>query len=658
MNVVTLQCSTYTNVNDIFYATQNKKIAMILEENDYYEPIELKQRGKTPLSLFDSNGLLSVEIKNIMHQCPQPYSNDGEIYSRERVFLENIRTLISWIELRLFSSSAFTIRSIILRQDLKIYGFMTRSNLLIRGPQEGVSIHILNELLAIVPSNVKIIHIEDISNKQFTISEIFKNDFILFYNKLQDLGLILNTGTILTDNDSLLQAEEVLVGTITIEPLNMTILPVIRTRVNDSIYTNLLELTKIDKKWYQLQNAIGNTLLTNYNTLVEPLLTKSVKRKDRIRILMNTFPSIPDKVKVQHILEDIPLEYGKDALIHWLRTIGLEKRSRIYVSNFVENGNNKKEWIFSQAAVEHGLPYDVIKPADSIHPNEKFANNRIIEYDNNKRVSLSTNLSLPLPNILQKSLHSVQQLPSKWNQIKNYSWNKFVWYKISTDLYSQRSIPELFEWISTNTHIPFLWTDVVSIRNKMIIGFLQNKNKELMIKLFEDPALLKVWLLTLNKKYKDGSDMWNNKLNTYNSRELVALWKDVLTSHSDKMWPMELDFKIVVTLMNISILIIYRSKYGEGVVTEKRGNIEDLYISSTFYHGSEKDLRKRPCIIFYKVLEKDKVVFSPIIHTTNDVFIHKTVDSMPEDIQELLEYHIKKESNHDDESSSSTTSSK
>ena len=72
--------------------------------------------------------------------------------------------------------------------------------------------------------------------------------------------------------------------------------------------------------------------------------------------------------------------------------------------------------------------------------------------------------------MLQKDINTLQTLPSKWNQIKNYSWNQYAWYKLS--MYTRESIPQLFEWISLNTNIPCVWNEIIAIRNKMIIGFL------------------------------------------------------------------------------------------------------------------------------------------------------------------------------------------
>ena len=263
--------------------------------NEYYEPIELKQRGKTATSFFDEKGELSTTIKTVLNKCPIPYKNDSNTFTRERTFIENIRILIAWSKLRLFSSSPFTIQSIIIRQDFTIYGFITKSNLIIRGPQEGLLIHILPELFNIIPTLKNIIYFEDIANTKVVIHDMFKNDFILFYNKLQDLGLTLNSGTILTDVESLQRAEEILEGELLVEPLNMSIIPFIPNHLNNEIYNNSKVINNNNKKWYQLQNAIGNTLLKNYETLVEPLL--KTNRKERIRILINTFRKIPDKTK-------------------------------------------------------------------------------------------------------------------------------------------------------------------------------------------------------------------------------------------------------------------------------------------------------------------------------------------------------------------------
>jgi hypothetical protein len=660
-NVATLQCPTYSSVEDIFdIAKNNKKIAMILQENEYYEPIELKQRGRTSVALFEQNGALSKELQKILEQCPSPNtSNRTSVdetthqFSRENASMEGLRSLIGWSKLRLFSPSPFQIQSLIIRQDFTIYGFLTKCNLLIRGPQEGLLIHILDELFDILPGLKHIIHLEDIANTTRPITEMYKNDFVLFHNKVQDLGFTLHSGNIPLDAESLKRAPEILDGLLTFEPVNLSILPFILTRVEDRIWDNEKERSTNDKKWYELEQAVGSVLLKNYETLVAPLLIHS--RKERIRILMNTFRKNPEKQKIQAILEEIPLEYGKDELVRWIRSIGLEKRARIYTSSFVQNDKAKKEWVFSQAAVEYGLPKDILKPVDSIHPNEKFTSNRIVEYQKKNEESDTRNQSPQrLPILLQKGANTLQSLPSKWNQIKTYSWNQYSWYKMTdTTLYSREGIPELFEWIANTTGIPFRWNDTVAIRNKVIIGLLKNKDKATLLKLFEDPAFIRAWVQ--KRKYKDADDIWKTKLEKTTPKELISQWQEIFTTCSNEIWPMDIDFKITAELMNISILVIYRGKYGEGKDAGKRGDIDDLAISSTFYHADDKKWNKRPCVIFYRTLEKDRIVFSPIVHNDDDIFIHRTTESMPKDIQDLLKYHLEKESQ--DASTTSTSNS-
>jgi len=639
-NVATLQCSTYSHVDDIFKAGENKKIAMLLEENQYYEPIELKQRNKQGMALFDIHGQLSKQIKSILKQCPLPYTFEDDTYSNERTFIENIRNLIAWSSIRLFNENAFIIKSVILRQDLQIYGFLTRGNLLIRGPQEGIHIHILPELFDIIPTLTHMLYIEDIANNTYKISELFINDYELFSEKIDNLGFMLNSGNISSllnksDNDEIIDS-----GELHIEPLNLSIIPTIRTITNDTLYMNENTMKKIDKQWTQLQYAIGNTLLKYYNTLVKPLLNKS--RKERIRILMNTFPKLPDKVKIQTILEEIPIEYGKKEIAKWIHSINLEKKNKVFTSSLVESTNNDKEWRFSQAAVENGLPIDVLKPVKSIHPNEKYTQNRVIDYkkdeeSDSKSKSLLNNL--PSPSMLVKSQNDLQSLPTKWNTAKGHNWNKYNWYKLRN--YKKESLPELFEWISRNINAPFEWNEIKDIRNKLIIALLQNK--EATLKLLEDPSILNAWKVSLKKKYKDGNHLWTKSLEGIKYKERVALWNTVLQKdiENNLIWPTDLDLKTISSLMNIGILVIYRSKYGEGIDVDKKQYLDDLYISSTFYHGT--DWKKRPCIILFRNVEKEHITYSAVVHS-DGIFIHKTAQNMSSAILELLEFHTTKES--------------
>ena len=647
-NVATLQCATYETVEDIFEASENKKIAMLLQENNYFEPIELKQSNKESIALFDVSGKLSKDLQAILKQCPLPYKFDSETYSREMTFIGNIRNLVSWINIRLFNANPFLIKSVILRQDLKIYGFLTRANLLIRGPQEGILCHILPDLFEIIPTLSNILYIEDIANQKYHISEIFTNDFILYRNKIQDLGFALNSGTIqINDNNESPLIEE---GELVIEPLNLSIIPTIRTRTYDVLYMNEKSMTTIDKKWTQLQYAIGNTVLKYYDTLVKPLLNKT--RKERIRILMNTFPKLPDKEKIQTILEEIPLEYGKDAIAKWVISINLEKKNIIFTSSFIQNANNNKEWVFSQAAIENGLPLNILKPVKSIHASEKYGQNRVIDYQTdtgNKSINEKTDTS-NLPTMLLKSLNDIHSLPTKWNQAKGYNWNKYYWYKLKD--YTKNSLPELFEWIAHYINTPFDWNEVREIRNKFIIGILQDK--EATLKIFEDPSIVNAWKVALKKKYKDGLHIWNKTLDNLKYKERIALWNNVVDKDIEEelIWPADLDLKIIASLMNIGILVIYRGKYGEGIEADKKTIFDDLYISSTFYYGN--DWKKRPCIILFRTVEKDHITYSSVVHSEN-IFIHKTAQNMSSNILQLLEYHITKDK--DSSFSSASTSS-
>jgi len=643
----TLQCSTYTHVDEIFTVAQNKKIAMVLEEKGIYEPIELKQRGKQATHLFEESDVLAKDVSKIMKQCPSPYKMIEDSFSRENLFLENMRHLVSWTNTRLLSASAFRIRSVILRQDLQIYGFITRCGFIIRGPQEGLFIHILPQLFKIIPTLEQIVYLEDIGGKTIQISDVFATDFRMFHEKIQDIGCILNYGSLLDEGGS---TKKILNGNLKVDSVNMSVLPMIRTRTNDELRKNEVELRAIDKKWFELQNYIGKTLLKSYETLVEPLLKST--RKERIRILINTFRMIPEyeKDKIQMTLEEIPIEYGKDAIAQWIRNIGLEKRAQIYTSPYVQS--DKKEWIFSQAAVENGLPIEVVKPVKSVHAHENFNESRVIDY----QTSMATQQGGPshLPAMIDKAVCKVENLPSKWNKTRSGStWDKYKWYLFED--YSRDSIPQLFTWIHQVTHIPFSWRDIQEIRNREISGIIQEKDAA--IKILEDPSLVKAWTNTFNKKYKDSADIWTTKLSGLSKKERMEAWVEVLQKQGMNIWPTDLDFKIIAELMNISILVIYRGKYGEGAAAAaKRGAVEDLYISSTFYHGME--WHTRPCVIFYRSIEKDKLVFSAVVYSVDDTFIHLTVDTMTKDVRALLEFHMKKESHRDEGSSTSTTSSK
>jgi hypothetical protein len=187
---------------------------------------------------------------------------------------------------------------------------------------------------------------------------MYVTDLKLFTAKLSQVGFGINAGTLSLQGQSTSVAQ----GSYIVPSLD-NMLPQVPVRGRDDLYIFNESQNVMNRRWFHIQNAIGTQILKYYDTLVSPLLRAT--KKDRIRILMKTFEKNPNTDKVRVTLEEIPMEDGKDAVARWIRGIGLEERARMYTSVQLFNGYRNKEWIFSQAAVENGLPIDVLTPSHS-----------------------------------------------------------------------------------------------------------------------------------------------------------------------------------------------------------------------------------------------------------------------------------------------------
>jgi len=117
---------------------------------------------------------------------------------------------------------------------------------------------------------------------------------------------------------------------------------------------------------------------------------------------------------------------------------------------------------------------------------------------------------------------------------------------------------------------------------------------------------------------------------------------------------MDIDLEICSKLLNISVLVLFRTKYGSTAGKEgvKRGELDDLVISSTLY-ACENTLR-RPCILLYRDVDKTYAKYSALTMTTgsnNNITrgntpLYSRADMLPSDVLNLIKYHLEQSKDH------------
>jgi hypothetical protein len=630
VNSVSAVCPHFADMDDLVNSAKlHKKIIMVLESTHdkemYYEPLEITQRSKQGITLIPATGPVGNKVLNLLQaSCNVKEKNKEHIQSY--TVIDIITSFNAWMELRLRSASPFKIVGILLRPDGRVYGLMMKCKMIIVMPDEGLPVHILPELIKGVSTIKRVLYLNDLSGMTVVTEFAYEDDIQAVYKKLHDIGLGLISGDIGTSNTR----------TFKIQSLN-SVLPLVPVAIPDTLYTYKKIHTQDEKKWFHIQNAIGKKLLTNYDSIVQPLLVKT--RKERIRILMNTLQIItnPDKSKIQAVLEEIPMEYGKDAIAYWIRSIGLEEKSRKYVSTIVNE--TKKEWLFTQAAVENGLPAKVFEHMRGWRPKEEFAPATYLHFNPQAEQQQQTKL----PSILDINSDGTtkEKLPTKWKSLSAFSILK------NTN-YTQMSLPELFEWLSGTISLAstFKWKqDVRNISHHTISGMLVEKESTLRI--MDDPSLFNAWSMYFKvhfkKNFKTPAIMWDTELSTYDAVQRQQTWNDIRSTSNiaDLIWPMDVDLLNCSKLLSISILLIcYRTKYGsKSKVEVNRGGLDDQMMSSSFFRGS-KDYLHRPLIILYKDGEKTHSTYFPIF--MNDTFVISPLNSVPSNVLKLIDRHIAK----------------
>lgn len=609
-----LYCPFYTSQEELVDAVAaSSKAILLLKDGDVYEPLELKQRNKTGVATIPFTK--ASPMIDMLHSC-KPAQDDPM-----RPIVASLISYDMWVDRALVLPSQFRIQTLVISPELKIAYGLTKANILIKIPAGGIPMGYLGRIMK--DMNIqKIVHQEDIEGTPYTCKFV-ATDLQLVTMKLTSFGFGMDAGRVISSNA--FQGVTMYETLVTIPP--STTFPTVKTMTSIPIGYEAK-----DRKWHQMQLLVGKTLLGHFETLVQPLQIKI--RTVRVRTLMNTFPHIKDRKMLQAVMEEMPLEYGKKALADWLRRVSyLEKYP------FLDGHIRKKQhqYIFSQVAVEKGLPRDILVPAKGPRPSSSSPS---LEAQEEKELVPPSKILLTSTGLPDGINLAFEKLPSKWTQIKTYEWATFKMGVIAD--YSDDIMWNLLEWMASQCMMPIKKDELVWMRNRVVNQSLMDP--DLMSIYLEDPSFLQHWNAGFAKKYVDGKQLIQKayvpKMKTQGA--LSQMWKAIVDKGTLRIG--SIDLYVLTKLVQCSILILHRAPYGEG--NKKRGDIEDLGISSTFYTKdyTESYVNTKPLFIFYKTYEDSYTRFSPIVDA-NGTFLHKSVNLSSKDVRDLVSYHIQYKTN-------------
>lgn len=572
-----------------------KNVVMLLEENGVYEPIELRERGKVGVSIHPISTV--PKVATILQQC-------GSVSPWPKV----LASLARWTQHMLYRPTPFTITTVVLQSDLRIYGFLTKGNMLLLAPNGGLPAGMLPSIMeALEIKNV--VYLEDVQGAKKDVENIVRNDFILMHQKLQQVGMHIYSATALLLNP-------IISFGYTIPSPSLLIAPAIPIAKKDK---DVQKMLRHNAKWLDMARYVASTFADSYDTLVKPLLKR--KRIQQVTTLMRTFPHVPNKKQLQIIIEEIPYKDGKDAIQAWIRLLGIEAKTAIFYQTHVRN--DKKEWIFSQAAVENGMPWSQLRSRKG--PIAHIEYNPIDQVTEELKPTVAPNTSLP--SFLKGDR---KKLPSKFADIRAYSWRLYR-ICVPSSTYDPSMFSGMISWLSQG--IPITWEEIMFARRQLVATMLMNEST--IEPLLDDTSFIHAWSEHFKKSIKKPTDIWTKHLAPIPLLERRAVWQDKVAM---MVPPMDIDIYLMAKMLKLNVLLLYRGKHGEKAGT-KRGDLPDLMTSSTFFTSS-KEWKEDPCIVMYKEKGNTMSEYFPIVDE-NDRFLHPVTKNMPNDVVQLMEYVYK-----------------
>lgn len=592
----------------------NPTIAMIIREGTYYEPLELKTRSTTGIKLFKLNNY--PKLKDLLTKCNKQH-NDIETY-------RNVNMLNNWIKSKLLKNyKDYIIKNILINSDLTINKFLTTGNIFLESKPISISL-LPNMLKDFGISKDDILFYDDIVGKEFKIN-ILKDDLNLFAQKSSEFYVKFNMGKIQIDEKFEYYT------TLVLQPDKMMNSMIIHTNnKNNTFYNNLSVVQNKSKKWFELQKMVANTLIKKYskdNNLNK--LNNINDRLEKLKKLQELFTDIPDKKKIKTILEQIPTD-SIESIKKWLTNVIIFSKYDYYKDIPIEN---KNEFIFSQNAIVKNIPDNILIYHHAL-PNIRIKQEDYKNISQDKQSIQDTQgVISPIPSIFKGD---TENLKTKWIMHKKSRWNNMVFIKCT---YGKNTLNEFITWFMN--YIGISGVSINDIKQITIQKYFDiMNNQELFLDILQDPQYFAKWMSKAGKKYGSVQQLWDNYYKDLSQNDRKRLTTNIIDSGLH--YANDLDIMSISELLNISILLIHRGKYGKFDVSQTRGELDDLKVSSTLF-PAKQNMNERPLLIFHKNYEKNNIVYNIIVdknipNVVNALYLK--YEDVPANIKILTNAHL------------------
>lgn len=613
----------YYGLRDLVRRFKNRYIMLLHHSSykyPYYEPLEIRTLNKPAVReilLEDYPMAQSVSMK-----CPVAY------HKTDMETVEKLRGLIFWTSgIFEFSSKQYMPKTVVVSSDLRIEGVITRGSIWVQLPRPSLEIlPRLVEMLSSMRLKPEVRYHEDIDTEavsaQFRVFNM--EEYEMWRHRCQSIG----------------------VGVSSRMPPPAPTVPVVSImprRYEEDFASTGREM----RQWRDLQLRIARYLLYQYDNKVSRHIGKP--RREFVDAIMDTV--IDDlweketgkaghavRKKIKAVVEEMPLVYGKESLQKWIHTISLGPY-RFYDGMVYTSDSDKGVWMFSQLAVEAGLPKDVVAPSAAMTPKE----NSVPEVDDVTPVEVSEKreeASGSIPIMAMPSETSIKDMPSKWR--------KTSMRLMKINRYRQECVEDLFRWMAARSSSPFAWADVRQTVYVQIAGYLRlprSEFDEAMGSLIQEPTFKRAWIqaLDLNRTIRDEDlvrSMWEQR------SALLDKLKEISEVVPSPIWPMDMDLRVMAQLLDMYVLVIFRKPYSVSKKEQDKTEMEKLTLSSILYSNQHTTM-ERPLVMLYREKDGDKGdkpnMYSLIVSGQESSFYYMSASDAPLEIQAIINAHREKQ---------------
>jgi hypothetical protein len=627
-NIIQIICPYYTSYYDLISSLEiNPEIIMLLKDNKYFEPLELKSKGKDGIKTFLLENY-SI-LQKLLNKC-----STNNIYDYNKNIYNNLYSLNIWTKTKILNNyQKFLIDTIIINNDLTIEHFLTKGNILITIEKIGI-----NFLTRIIKDfNIKnIIFYDDLINNNIIYNiNVNIKDLDTFKEKLISLNIKYDIGEI---DKSIIQKEPV-AEIYTILQLKNKILnnkDIIHTRIQDELYFFDKNNNENNKIWFQLQIMVFTTLLKYLN---DDILKKfhNLSRIDYINEITkildkeNKYNNNPYKNKIRLILEEIPIFSIKHIKKY------LNKLILYYKYDFLNPiiKINKNQFLFSQVALNNGIPHELI----NYHISSPSNNFIYTNYDKNEFIfdtDFEDNKNIILPQLFNGEF---KKLNSKWTMHKKSKWYDMEIINIKN--YKFDYFKEFFQWFANFINIKTSFSNLIDITNNKLKIIKDNEAN--LKNILKDIKLFKLFNSISCKSFNNVNLFWDNYYSLLSQKDKNEFINKIITNG---MPLNDLYILSMAEILNINVLTIHRVYYKSTNDNIIRGDLEDLVLSTTLYKAPINHYN-RPLLIFNKDINSitNETIYELVVDKNIPIgikSIYSKLIDIPNEIKILTEEHLKK----------------